>query len=225
MFKAIDKWFWPWLTREVGTRQGPIRHIFVAICDHFEPHPPMSTWESVVRWRDEYPPLVAPFRDAEGRSPRHTFFYPMEMYQERDLHLLLDLCGRSGSEIEVQLHHDGDTEETLRAQLRTAIDRLVGHGCLAVDGDGRTRFGFVHGNWALANCRPAGRWCGVPTELGLLRALGCCAAFTFSSAPCRTQPHSVNRIGYATEGGSPRRARSADPGHGGTDGGVASTRG
>ena len=203
MFKAIDKWFWPWLTREVGTRQGPIRHIFVAICDHFDPHPPMSTWESVVRWRDEYPPLVAPFRDAEGRSPRHTFFYPMEMYQERDLHLLLDLCGRSGSEIEVQLHHDGDTEETLRAQLRTAIDRLVGHGCLAVDGDGRTRFGFVHGNWALANCRPDGRWCGVPTELGLLRALGCYADFTFPSAPSRTQPRSVNRIGYATECGSP----------------------
>jgi hypothetical protein len=135
----------------------------------------------------------------------------MEMYQERDLELLLDLGGRSDSEIEIQLHHDGDTEESLRRQLQVAIDRLVGHGCLSVDRDGETRFGFVHGNWALANCRPDGRLCGVDTELGLLRQMGCYADFTFPSAPSRTQPRSVNRIGYARECGSPAALDRLEP--------------
>ena len=219
MFRALDKWFLPWLAREAITRRTPVRHIHVAICDHFEPHPPLATWESVMRWRDEYPALVEPFQDSDGRRPRHTFFYPMEMYQPQDLHPLLELCERSGSEIEVQLHHDGDTEGTLRPQLQLAIERLVGHGCLSVDGNGRTRFGFVHGNWALANCRPDGRWCGVATELRLLRELGCYADFTFPSAPSQTQPRSVNRIGYAQECGSPAALDRLTPAAAGRTGG------
>ncbi len=219
MLKALDKWLWPWIARNARMPGGPVRHVYVAICDHFEPHPPLSTWESVIRWRDEYPGLVEPFRDSDGRKPRHTFFYPVEMYQERDLHLLLELCARSGSEIEVQLHHDGDTEETLRRQLRMGIDRLVGHGCLPVDREGRTRFGFVHGNWALANCRPDGRLCGVATELRLLREMGCYADFTFPSAPSPTQPRSVNRIGYARECGSPTALDRLTPSAAGRTGG------
>ena len=160
--------------------------------------------ERLRNWRTGYPVLNGRFRDASGRGPRHTFFYPVEQYQQEHLEILAELCAETGSEIEVHLHHDGDTEETLRQQIERGLENLTRHGALSMDTAGRLRFGFVHGNWALANSRPDGRWCGVPNELGLLRELGCYADFTFPSAPSDTQPRSVNSIGYARESGSPR---------------------
>src|SRR5262249_2846115 len=71
-------------------------------------------------------------------------------------------------------------------------------------------FGFVHGNWALDNSRPDGRWCGVNNELDILREVGCYADFTFPSAPSPTQPRKVNSIYYATD--DPERPRSHDQG-------------
>ncbi len=55
---------------------------------------------------------------------------------------------------------------------------------------GRPAWAFIHGNWALANGRPDGRWCGVDDELALLHELGCYADFTFSrgARPAVLQP-------------------------------------
>jgi len=60
-------------------------------------------------------------------------------------------------------------------------------------------YAFIHGNWALCNCRPDGDWCGVDEELSILAETGCFADFTFPSAPSPTQPKIVNSIYYMKE--------------------------
>ena len=65
----------------------------------------------------EYPRLFGAFRDADGRPPRHTFFYPMETYNPAHLDALAGLCRAGYGEVEVHLHHDGDTAEGLRGRL------------------------------------------------------------------------------------------------------------
>jgi hypothetical protein len=71
-------------------------------------------------------------------------------------------------------------------------------------------FGFIHGNWALDNSGPGGRWCGVNNELDVLRDAGCYADFTFPSAPGPTQPRKINSIYYAID--DPERPRSHERG-------------
>src|SRR6185369_16282539 len=66
-------------------RNGGPRHLLFAFCDHYEP-----LWktrdrdigrERVRVWHHQYPSLAAPFRDADGRPPRHSFFFPGEEYE------------------------------------------------------------------------------------------------------------------------------------------------
>lgn len=208
MLRSLDRWFLPWLLRRRKLPRlspGQPLHVFLAVCDHFEPlhhTDEAGAAARLKRWREEYPKLAGEFRDSSGRGPRHTFFYPVEQWNDSHIAAIREICDATGSEIEVQLHHDGDTEETLRAKLSEGIARLVEAGCLSRDPSGRVRFGFVHGNWSLCNSRPDGRWCGVPDEIRILRDLGCYADFTFPSAPSDTQPRAVNQIGYARECGS-----------------------
>jgi hypothetical protein len=65
---------------------------------------------------------------------------------------------------------------------------------LSRDPDGRPRYAFIHGNWALANGRSDGRLCGVDGELPILWDTGCYADLTFPSAPDECQPRVVNQI-------------------------------
>jgi hypothetical protein len=205
MIRGANKWLWPVVQHQRQFAMVRPRHIFLAICDHFEPmhHTDHEgATQRLLRWRDDYIAMAAQYRDSSGRGPRHSFFYPIEQYDAGHLDLVTQICRTTGSEIEVQLHHDHDTEETLAAKIQQGIADFRAHGSMCVDAQDRTRFGFVHGNWALCNSRPDGRWCGVPTEIKLLRELGCYADFTFPSAPSETQPRRVNQIGYATECGS-----------------------
>src|SRR5262249_55401400 len=73
-------------------------------------------------------------------------------------------------------------------------DALVGHDCLSrVDGSGPPRYGFVHGNWALANSA-GGRCCGVNTEMEILAETGCYGDFTLPSAPDVSQVAKINSL-------------------------------
>jgi hypothetical protein len=207
MMRGADRWLWPLLRSRGGMSSAPVQHVFLAVCDHFEPRHGTNSegaLDRLRRWAHDYPQLASRFADADGRGPRHTFFYPIEQYDPAEVDLIMQICAATGSEIEVQLHHDNDTAQSLTDRLMVGIEQLRGHGGLAVDRSGALRFGFVHGNWALCNSRPDGRWCGVSNELALLRGLGCYADFTFPSAPSPTQPRSVNQIGYARESGSAR---------------------
>ncbi|HVR61911.1 MAG TPA: hypothetical protein VMU50_08430 [Polyangia bacterium] len=155
-------------------------------------------------WHQRYPALAGEFRDADGRPPRHSFFFPGEQYAPAFIEPLADLARRGFGEVELHLHHDGDTADKLRADIDRYLKDLAGHGHLARDPDGRLRYGFIHGNWCLANARRDGRWCGVAEEIPLLWETGCYADFTFPSAPDECQPNIVNRI-YWPQGDLGRR--------------------
>ncbi len=75
-------------------------------------------------------------------------------------------------------------DRRLQDKLEQTITDLAGHGVVSA-AVGRPAWAFIHGNWALANGRPDGRWCGVDDELALLHELGCYADFTF---PERARP-------------------------------------
>jgi hypothetical protein len=209
--KNLDRWVGGWMRERVRDRLRPWprarshagpRHLLFALCDHYEP-----LWKDasvdhgrarVRAWHDGYPTLARAYVDADGHHPRHSFFFPGEQYRPEFLDALADLAARGLGEVEVHLHHDGDTASTLEPQLTETLASFARHGHLARDESGRLRYAFIHGNWALANARDDGRWCGVDEELPLLFRTGCYADFTFPSAPDECQPGLVNRIYWPT---------------------------
>ncbi|HEY2903536.1 MAG TPA: hypothetical protein VGL59_23330 [Polyangia bacterium] len=160
----------------------------------------------VQAWLTGYPALAQEFRDADGRPPRHSFFFPGEQYTPDFLDPLAELARRGFGEVELHLHHDGDTAEKLRADIDRYLKELAAHGHLTRDPAGKLKYGFIHGNWCLANARRDGRWCGVAEEIPLLFETGCYADFTFPSAPDECQPGIVNQIYWPQGDLSQRRA-------------------
>jgi hypothetical protein len=197
-------------------QKGKPVHLLLCIADHFEPN-----WGGAARdlaearvaaWVDRYPRLFGQFRDSDGRPPRHSFFFPLEEYDARHLEMLAELCWQGFGEVEVHLHHHNDSPQSLRENLSDYKELLAGrHGLLSRHRDtGELAYGFIHGNWALDNSRPDGRWCGVNNELDILRETGCYADFTMPSAPDSTQTRKINSIYYAVD--DPVRPKSHDTG-------------
>lgn len=205
-------------TRAMATALRPVpspKHVFVCIADHFEPNWRDASQDQadarIGRWQNEYPRLAEKFTDSRGRPPQHTFFYPAEIYIERYLEILAELTRGGWGDVEVHLHHADDTSERLAETLLEFVDLLENrHGLLTRDANGRLRYGFIHGNWALDNCRPDGSHCGVNDELTVLLRTGCYADFTYPSAPDVTQVRTINRIYYAFD--DPDRPNSHDTG-------------
>lgn len=195
---------------------GAPTHVFLCVADHYEPKwrgaSDAVARDRVRRWVDAYPKAFGDFRDADGRPPRHSFFYPIEEYEPELLDELAELCRAGFGEVEVHLHHHDDTADNLRRSLLSFKALLAErHGLLATDNaTGELAYGFIHGNWALDNSLPDGRWCGVNNELDVLRETGCYADFTFPSAPDPSQPRTLNRIYYAVD--DPERPKSHDTG-------------
>jgi hypothetical protein len=194
--------------RAAVRRDGAPRHLLFAFCDHYEP-----LWRTqdralgtarVQQWLDRYPALAGKFRDADGNPPRHSFFFPGEEYEPNYLDGLAQLARRGFGEVELHLHHDGDSAAGLRDKIGQYLALYDKHGHLSRGADGRLRYAFIHGNWCLANARADGRWCGVDGELPLLFDTGCYADFTFPAAPDESQPAIVNQI-YWPEGDLGRR--------------------
>ncbi|HWM88229.1 MAG TPA: hypothetical protein VNO33_20385 [Kofleriaceae bacterium] len=193
------------LGRRVARRSddGP-RHLLFAMCDHYEPLWGKGTPRDVgdrrvAAWEERYPALADGFRDADGLSPRHSFFFPGEEYDPRFLERLARLSSAGHGEVELHLHHDGDTGAKLRRDIDDYLRRFAEHGHVSRDPvSGAHRFAFIHGNWCLANARRDGRWCGVDEEVQLLHEAGCYADFTFPSAPDECQPNRVNEIYWPT---------------------------
>ena len=214
MFRALDKWLMGYVKSAAGRqRHVPgLKHLFFCLADHFEPFRGGASKAEAVsfvrEWTEGYARAVQGIRDADGRGPRHTFFYPAEDYDADVLDILAGLCGDGTGEVEIHLHHRNDTAEGLREKLESFKNTLhQRHGLLGRDAAGRVRYGFVHGNWALCNSRPDGDWCGVNEELSVLQATGCYADFTFPSAPSPTQPRMVNALYRAWDRqGMPRGA-------------------
>ncbi len=117
----------------------------------------------------------------------------------------------------MHIHHDRETREAFIQKINEFCSTLRETHGLLNDHDGRPVFGFIHGNWALDNSRPDGRWCGLPGEIVLLRDLGCYADFTLPSLPSATQGGPVNQIFWASQTPQPKSFRKgieATPGDG-----------
>ena len=196
-------------------RQRPI-HVIFALVDHFEPF-----WNKVSddiacsrvkTWLERLPRISEKFKDTDGVSPRHTFFYPQEEYKYECLNMLAEICKQGFGDVEIHLHHDNDTPEGLQKKLidfKTILYEK--HGLLRkYKKTGEILYGFIHGNWALDNSRRDGRWCGVNNELQILKETGCYADFTLPSAPSETQTRKINSIYYAKD--DPDKPKSHDTG-------------
>ncbi|HTU22587.1 MAG TPA: hypothetical protein VMG10_31400 [Gemmataceae bacterium] len=216
---GLDRWLLPYLmqsARRRRLRRGEEVHLLLCIADHYEPEQYCPSAEvsraRVRRWVKDYPRQFGRFRDSDGRTPRHTFFFPIEQYEPEYLDALTNLCREGFGEVEIHLHHHNDTADNLRQSLLAFKKTLAGHhGLLARDPHtGEPVYGFIHGNWALNNSRPDGVHCGVNNELDILRETGCYADFTLPSAPHPTQTKKVNSIYYAVD--SLGRPRSHDTG-------------
>ena len=204
--KNLNRWIGAYLRQEIGRVFGQRKlsnptHVMFACVDHFEPE-----WnganadlqkERVSRWVHEYPVLSFKHQDSDGCHPRHSFFYPAEVYVKENLSLLESLCQKGFGEIDIHLHHDNDSEESLKQILLKAKKDFHAHGFLGKrDLSGHDYFAFIHGNWALNNSRKDGKWCGVNNETHILQETGCYADFTYPSAPSETQPKKINSIYY-----------------------------
>ena len=220
MTHALDKWFASYLCqvlrRRVGRReQGPLR-LYVALADHFEPFRGSRDLEAARRrlrpWEEHLPRLCSELADAAGRPPQHTFFYPQDEYHPEILDRLAALCERGVGEVEIHLHHEGESSAELEDKLASFAELLHRrHGLLRRDPlSGQVVYGFVHGNWALDNSLPGGRHCGVNDELRILARTGCYADFTLPSAPSPAQTRTINSIYYASD--DPDRPKSHDRG-------------
>jgi len=178
--------------------RGPV-HLIVLFADHFEPNRQLSVAKD---WLDRYVSMASRHHDADGRAPQHTWFYPAEQYEPAIMRLLHDTTRGGFGEVEFHFHHDYDTEDSLRSKVVQALDQYAAFGFNRTI-DGQTRFAFLHGNFGLDNSNGP-FYCGVPTELRMLRELGAFADFTFPSIYQDSQPSVVNQIYAARDDERPK---------------------
>jgi hypothetical protein len=186
-----------WELTPAPVTSGPT-HVLYLIADHFEP---AGDAAKVERWLARYRDMAAGHRDSVGRRPQHTFFYHGEQATPEILALLRGAVEDGLGEVEMHYHHANDTLESFTAKLGDAVRMFQEYGFLRTV-DGETRFGFVHGNWALDNSVRGA--CGVNTEIRMLREMGCYADFTFPSIWWEAQPPYVNIIYAAKDDPRPK---------------------
>lgn len=192
----------------------PLKRAWVSICDHYEPlwaKPDLATAQGRVNlWARRWPEVAARHADSAGRKPVYTFFFPQEEYRPEFLDPLARMTSDGISDVDIHIHHDCEGEQNFLDRMNGFIEVLTSkHGLLRKQG-GRTVFGFIHGNWALDNSRPDGKWCGLNNEIQLLRDLGCYADFTMASGNSPTQSRMVNSIYWVRD--NPAEPRSYDTG-------------
>ena len=203
--RHAELWLVPFLKDRARKRTHAKRakRAWVSIMDHYEPLGMGATFETAVRrvgrWRDRWPRIAenAP-RDAAGQLAQYSFFYPQEEYQRDVVESIAEIVRLGVGDVEVHLHHDNEQRDPFVQKVTEYCDRLNNYHGLLRKQDGRTVFGFIHGNWALDNSRPDGRLCGLNGEIALLRDLGCYADFTMPSIPSATQGRIVNQIYWCT---------------------------
>jgi hypothetical protein len=182
--------------------------------DHFEPGTGNVTSvvekERVRTLLTEYPKLARKHNDFAGNIPKRTWFFPPHYHRNNNLRDLVSLCEKGYGEIELHLHHGKtkpDSAENLKRTIRQCIEEYSSFGIFGAE-DGRRKYGFIHGDWALDNSRN-GKYCGVNNEIQILKETGCYADFTFPSLN-EANPIQINSIYYAK--GNPKKPKSYNRG-------------
>ena len=120
---AHARWAVPLVTRSLAGVLRPRRdhdvpvHLILAIADHYEPRsearttPRRSARRPLGRATTRVPSAGSAMPTAGRLGTRSS--YPIEMYDARHLEALAVASAAQGfGEVEVHLHHDGDTAET-----------------------------------------------------------------------------------------------------------------
>ncbi len=205
--RHMDIWIASYIrTRKLRQSNARHKHIYVCLADHYEPYFNNVTQEVarglVDNWVEQYRKVASQFSDSNGRPPQHSYFYPEEEYDEYVLQQIQKICEDGFGDVDIHLHHDNDTAENLEKTLN-GFKQLLNekHNLLRRNEKGELIYGFIHGNWALDNSRPDGRWCGVNNEIEVLQKTGCVYDMTMPSAPSDTQTKTINQIYWAEEKG------------------------
>jgi hypothetical protein len=196
-------WLPHYLTKVVNdSPYRGVRHIVFVFADHYEPNQGERGAGISSRWLESFLGVASKHRDSYGRRPLHTWFYPYDQHNELVMPGLVQAVRDGYGEIEFHLHHSHDTDETFTKKISDGLDWFNRFGA-QIDCQGNRSFGFVHGNWSLANSRGS-QFCGVTRELEILKKAGCYADFTFPAFGDLGQPRKVNSIYYARENGRPK---------------------
>lgn len=203
--RHMEIWLLPFImSKKIRPDESSVIHTMVCFADHYEPkwQNPSSEvqWGRVDNWQQEYPKRASAHLDADGRHPTHTFFYPIDEYDEKHAEAIIELCKGGWGEFEVHFHHEGDTTESLTEIFTKYVqDMHDKYGVFPLHPEtGKPAWVFVHGNWTLCNSGPQGQWCGVEEELLVLDQTGCVMDMTLPSAPSPTQTSTINSIYYAS---------------------------
>ncbi|MCP4348220.1 MAG: hypothetical protein GY795_22185 [Desulfobacterales bacterium] len=177
-------------------------HVFFCLVDHYEPGTGGVSKEIELKRVEDlkmrYPKIANAHKDFYGNIPKRTWFFPPHYHRNYNLKNLVSLCEQGYGEIELHLHHgkhQPDTSENLKNTILQCVEEYSRFGIFG-EQSGNKKYGFIHGDWALANSR-YGRFCGVNDELKVLEETGCYADFTFP-APNEANPSQINSIYYAS---------------------------
>ncbi len=93
--RNMHLWLGHYLRRRSPVVEDRPVHVMFCFVDHFEPMWKGGDLETqrrrVDRWCAEYRAMAGRHRDADGRPPQHSFFYPEEEYAEEHLAKLSSL--------------------------------------------------------------------------------------------------------------------------------------
>lgn len=170
-----------------GEEIGPTIHIMFTIVDHWEPGDGPDALRRARLWSENYRTTARKHRDANNYSPQHTWF--CAYLDPPSLREIARATFDGLGEMEVHIHHGSDNDDSVdnTAEMSATLDRftrtLAQFGaCWTSEKIPTTRFGFIHGMWALDNSRLVEnhrQYCGVNREIDLLIKKGCYADFTF----------------------------------------------
>jgi len=211
--KNIHIWIFSYLKeyfkRKLKPNSRNCTHIMFCLVDHFEPKRGNVNREKEIErvsmWIQRYSRLLKTHKDWEEIPPKYTFFYPIDECSLEVMDILSKIHKKGWGEVEIHLHHNGDTPSSLKEKLEYGKEIFSRYGFLSKNKfTGEIGYAFVHGNWALDNSRKDGKWCGVNNELEILKETGCFADFTLPSWPSETQTKKINSIYYAKDTPDPK---------------------
>ena len=201
--KRLERWLGRWATQAVGQRLRRVaenrtlgsrpRHLLFAFCDHYEPLWGRRVGRDRRRARaragiEGYPQLGAAVSRRRRPPPAPLVLLSRASSTARRTSTRSAVWRAAGfGEVELHLHHDGDTaERAARTLARVSRQRTRSTAIFRAARTAGCATPFIHGNWCLANARRDGRWCGVDDELR------CCsrpaATPTSRSRPRPTSP-------------------------------------
>lgn len=200
--RVFSDWFLRNLKTQHRNNSSPI-HVMFCLVDHFEPGTGnvgiTAERGRMQRLLSKYPNIADRHKDSYGNRPKRTWFFPPHYHRYGNLKDLSLLCESGYGEIELHLHHGKSRPDTSENLENTILQCLEEYGYFGVFGseDGRRRYGFIHGDWALNNSLN-GKYCGVNDEIRILSRTGCYADFTFPALN-RANPNRMNCIFYADD--------------------------